>query len=286
VKRIRTSARSLAAVCVLALASGAAATTAAASPGGPAFAGLQTTAARTAETQQSSNWAGYAVTSTDAATGAATSYTAVSGVWVQPKATCAAGRTTYSGFWIGLGGFSEDSRALEQIGTAADCAATGAATYYAWYELVPAAPVRIELRVFPGNRMSAVVVVNGGRVIVRIRNLTRRTLFTKRLTMAAPDVSSAEWIAEAPAACDSRGECRVLPLTNFGTVSFSKAAAQRTDGHSGTITDPAWTATAIALVPDAGTLLPASAVSGAVPGALSADGAEFSVAWQASSGLH
>ena len=35
-------------------------------------------------------------------------------------------------------------------------------------------------------------------MLVQIKNRTRHTSFTKRLTMAAPDLSSAEWIVEAP----------------------------------------------------------------------------------------
>ena len=76
---------------------------------------------------------------------------------------------------------------------------TGTASYSAWYELVPATSVPIKLKVSPGNKVSASVKVNGTNVTLTFKNLTRKTNFTKTLTMAAPDVSSAEWIAEAPA---------------------------------------------------------------------------------------
>ena len=37
--------------------------------------------------------------------------------------------------------------------------------------------------------------------------------------MAAPDAGNAEWIAEAPSACNASGtSCRTLPLANFGTL--------------------------------------------------------------------
>ena len=68
----------------------------------------------------SSNWAGYAVSGSGTGT-TPTSFTAVSGSWVQAAATCTAGSPGYSAFWVGLGGFATGSRTLEQIGTEADC---------------------------------------------------------------------------------------------------------------------------------------------------------------------
>src|ERR1700716_3427700 len=178
-------------------------------------------AVASAETSKSSNWAGYAVTSADPA--ASLGYTGVSGSWVVPVANCNASPASFSAFWVGLGGFSDTAQGLEQIGTESDCTAGGRATYGVWYELVPAASVAVKLKVFPGNKMSANVTVNGQLVIVNLKNLTRKTSFTKRLFMVSPDVSSAEWIAEAPSACTSLGQCRTLPLANFGTVSFTSA---------------------------------------------------------------
>ena len=56
-----------------------------------------------------------------------------------------------------------------------------------------------------------------------LSNATTRQSFSRSETMSDPDVSSAEWIAEAPSACDSAGAdgtCAPLPLTDFGTVNF------------------------------------------------------------------
>jgi len=217
----------------------------------------------------SSNWAGYAVGAADPT--APVAYTSLSGSWVVPVANCSASpAASFSAFWVGLGGFSETSQGLEQIGTESDCTAGGRATYGVWYELVPAASVPVKLKVYPGNRISANVTVNGQLVIVNLKNLTRKTSFTKRLFMSAPDVSSAEWIAEAPSACTSSGNCRTLPLANFGTVSFSSALALAA-GHGGTIADAGWAATAIEL----------QSFTGAVPSDLSPDGGSFSVTWAA-----
>jgi hypothetical protein len=232
-----------------------------------------------ADTATSSNWAGYALSGDSAPM----SFKKVAGTWVQPAASCAAVGGTYSAFWVGLGGLSEDSQALEQIGTESDCRASGTPTYSAWYELVPAAPVELTIKVRPGDTLSASVTVIGKTIYLRLRNVTRKTLFTKTLRMAAPDVSSAEWIAEAPSSCDSRG-CQALPLANFGTVSFSRATATA-NGHAGTISDPAWLATAIELRGGGagfarGRFTAAVPDADAIPAPLSSDGGAFSVTWQ------
>lgn len=231
----------------------------------------------------SSNWSGYAIGGTNATTGAPTQFTNVSGSWVAPRASCSTRGASYSAFWVGLGGYSLDSQALEQIGTSSDCTSTGVARYSVWYELVPDAAVTVKLKVFPGNRLSASVNVSGNTVVVRLDNLTRHTFFQKKLMMGLPDITSAEWVAEAPSACDARNRCSVLPLANFGSISFTQSSANG-DGHVGTITDTAWTATPIWLITDSRVSLFTASMggSGAVPGTLSSDGASFSIAWQQS----
>lgn len=206
-------------------------------------------------------------------------FSSVSGAWVEPKATCT-GSTTSSAFWVGLGGDSETSNALEQIGTSTDCSATGTASYTAWYELVPAASVPLELKIAPGNKLWASVGVNGTEVTVTVKNLTRKTSFTKTLPMATPDVSSAEWIAEAPSTCDNAGRCHTVPLTNFGKIKFTKALTTA-GGHTGTISDPAWTANAIQLqsATDFGPFAAMTTAAEADPTNLSASGSAFSVGY-------
>src|SRR3954452_22701612 len=71
--------------------------------------------------QDSSNWAGYAVARTDATSGAPTSFHAVPVPSTEPPVPWAAGERSSSAFWIGLGGASEISKALDQIGSSADC---------------------------------------------------------------------------------------------------------------------------------------------------------------------
>jgi Peptidase A4 family len=240
-----------------------------------------------ADPQVSSNWAGYAVSATNP-DGTPVQYTDVTGSWVQPAVTCTPGQESYSAFWVGLGGFSADSQALEQIGTESNCDARGNAVYDAWYEIVPAPSIPMKMVVRPGDRITAAVLVQGGtQVILQLTNNTRRVRITKRVTVTEPDLTSAEWIAEAPSSCTSQGRCSTLPLANFGSMSFTRSAA--TGGaHAGTISDPAWNASSIELAERSiGGLDPSftqnRSSSGAAPSELSADGRGFSVAWHPAS---
>ena len=227
----------------------------------------------TVGSEASTNWAGYAVTHPR-------SFSSVTGRWIQPVASCVGVSPTYSAFWVGLGGFAAGAHAVEQIGTMANCSA-GSPYYTAWFELYPALPVSVKLRVRPRDKMSATVTVNGTRVLLRLKDVTADKLFTKTLRTRRPDLSSAEWIAEAPTGCDYLGNCSTLPLTNFGTIAFSHSSAA-VKGHKGRISDPVWSATTIELHGDLDDPShPSQAGANAIPGELGADGGSFTVSWQA-----
>jgi Peptidase A4 family len=224
----------------------------------------------------SQNWAGYVASGKQ--------FSSVSGSWVQPTAKCGSGQT-YSAFWVGLGG-SGQSSSLEQTGTQADCNADGSTDYYAWYELVPAAPVKLDLAIQPGDHIAAKVSVSGTDVTVSLTDQTTGRSTTKTLQMDSPDTSSAEWIAEAPSACDGSGSCQPLPLSDFGTVQFTGSSATA-DGHTGPISDPEWSAQAVVLGSGGASdvsYAPDQSSAGATPTSLSSDGSSFAVAYQGSSG--
>jgi Peptidase A4 family len=243
-----------------------------------------------ARTDVSSNWAGYVATglgSTPTTASSSMSYTDVTGQWVQPRASCKAGSPTSVAIWVGLGGYSESSQELEQVGTSADCDAHGQASYYVWYELVPADSVNLNLKISPGDTIVSVVKVSGTDVLLQVIDRTRRTRFTRHLAMASPDLSSAEWIAEAPSQCNDSGFCKQLALTRFGSFAFTRTFAV---GNSvgGTITSPAWTSTALQLVPrshrffgDPNDPTASAGLAGAAPSPLLADGSGFTLTWQA-----
>jgi hypothetical protein len=225
----------------------------------------------------SSNWSGYVAHAPHA------KFRTVRGAWTVPAVDCSIPRKTYSAAWIGLGGYHSSSAALEQTGTEADCR-HGIPHYGAWYELVPDAEVLLPMAVQPGDKMAARVSVDGGRAIVRIRNLTRGAVYRKTLTAPAIDTTSAEWIVEAPSQCDGLlGPCRVLPLANFGAMKFTAARAVTASGHQGVIGDPAWAASPIDLRATTLTIGDAEdtgdGTAGATPGGLSASGASFTVSY-------
>jgi Peptidase A4 family len=120
-----------------------------------------------AETGTSSNWSGYLAHRTGV------SFRRVQASWIQPNATCDDGEATYSAFWVGLGGTSSNSDALEQIGTELDCSASGAATSSAWFALVPSPAKAVRMTVESGDEMSASLLVSGHRVTLRLTDRTR-----------------------------------------------------------------------------------------------------------------
>jgi hypothetical protein len=211
----------------------------------------------------STHWAGYVDTGG--------SFTAVQAAWVQPRVRCERPNSSAS-FWIGLGGATATTQGLEQIGTSADCSENFLASYSAWYELipVPARPVQLPLTVAAGDRLSAKVGVQGATVTLAIRNLTTGKWFSTRKTVRSLDLSTAEWIAEAPASCVI--ECTLLPLADFGSVAFTEAAVSA-GAHTGAIDDPAWR-------PQRMQLVRPTAQGSAFPTPLSRDGRSFSIGYR------
>jgi Peptidase A4 family len=156
----------------------------------------------------STNWSGYAVTGSR--------YTSVSASWTEPTATCSG--SAYSSFWVGLDG--DTSNTVEQTGTDADCSGS-TPQYYAWYEMYPKYPVNLRGTVRPGDKLSASVTTDGrGNFTLTLTDSTQG--WTNRTTakLKSAKLSSAEVIAEAPSSGSG-----VLPLANFGTVSFTSAMA-------------------------------------------------------------
>ena len=230
-----------------------------------------------ADTTSSSNWAGYA------AHGSGVSYRSVQGAWRQPGLTCTRGARAYSSYWVGLGGYSQTSQALEQIGTEADCTGGGQVLLTAWYELVPAPSQPVQLTINAGDLINASVTVKGKRVTLALVDLTRKRSFTKTVTASSLDVSSAEWIVEAPAQCVSANACETLPLANFGSAEFLAGSAVSTGGVSGGIANPAWQTTKIKLVPGGRRFVASgssvSSVGSAAPSALGTNGRSFTVSY-------
>jgi hypothetical protein len=189
----------------------------------------------------STNWAGYV-----ALPHRGRAFSSVAGTWIVPRASCTAGRQTYSAMWVGLGGSRERARSLEQVGTEADCRSSGRAGYAAWFEILPAAPTRVGVRVSPGDAVSASTTVTGHGVTLRIRDLTTGARFATTRHVSQLDASSADWIVEAPSVCSRWRGCVALPLADFGTAVFDGATA-RAAGRTAAAGAVAWSTVALEL---------------------------------------
>jgi hypothetical protein len=236
---------------------------------------LASAPAAMANTSNSANWAGYAVHRANV------DFRQISGSWRVPSAACVAGQPRYSAAWVGIGGYSESSTALEQIGTEVDCNNAGKVVPSAWYELVPAPAHTIRFKVRPGDLIRASVRVNGLTVVMTLDDVSRHHHFTKTIRASAVDVSSAEWIVEAPSDCIDATSCETLPLAEFSTMRFTAAHAVSSAGHLGSISDRSWMSTQIDLVPGGPGFIssqgPGNMSGGARASALSAGGTAFTV---------
>src|SRR5262249_9605664 len=114
----------------------------------------------------------------------------------------------------------------------------------------------------PGDQMTAEVKYNGGSSFtLTIKNTTRGWTFTTNQSSSTAARGSAEWIAEAPSSNSG-----VLPLANFGTVSFASCTANGA-AISGNPN------------PDEIVMTTSSGTVKAQPSALGSGGASFSVTW-------
>lgn|SRR5487761_1688402 len=222
-----------------------------------------------ASSYYSTNWGGYAVT------GPKGSVSDAKGSWVVPSVTCPKRGSTYAAFWVGIDGFS--SSTVEQTGVLAQCS-RGRAAYSAWYEFYPAGMVTISMSVKPNDKVFAEVQSTGtsGQFTVSITDGSQT--FSKTSTVSGAQMSSAEWIAEAPSSCSIFG-CSVLPLANFGTAYFgqdntgiSQTGYATVNSVSGSIGSFGSSVQEITMVTNSGTIK-------AQPSALSSDGTSFSITW-------
>jgi hypothetical protein len=175
--------------------------------------------------------------------------------------TVSAGRTAAAdATWVGIGGVSSED--LIQAGTQATVQG-GRVSYSAWIEMLPQASQPVPLAVSAGDNISVAITQQSGDTWrISIRNTTTGRSYQKSVTYASSR-SSAEWVEEAPAL----GQRTLIPLDNFGTVTFTNATAVE-DGQQHSIAQ----ADGQAITMSSRTGQPA-----AQPSALGDDGASFSV---------
>jgi hypothetical protein len=263
----------------------------------------------------SPNWSGYAVTGRP---GSRLRYSMATGSWTEPTVTC--GRKdegTLSTIAVGLGGYGATAEGDEQVGTDANCGASGKPTYFAWFEVSPYPAYNIPNKVRPGDALTATVSILSSQhpplIVVRVDDATLGWSATREVSWVSPGsfivargepnsvgptsppASSAEWLVEAPASCRFF-HCEEGSLANFSSVSMSNISAVA-NGSVGTLADRGWKVTRLVLVPgpvsvpnypysspsaagqsQTGT---ASSPAGATPGRASTDGRGFKVKWLA-----
>ncbi len=213
----------------------------------------------------SQNWAGYVDTGT--------TFSSVAGAWTEPTATCQQNQTQQAAFWVGIGGFAQGDPDIEQIGTDSDCTKgkgkhPGGPSYYAWYQMFPQSLVVLPDAVSPGDTIEAsVTVTSPNRYQLSIVDVGHWSFSTTQSQASQPADASAEWITEAPSAC-AKGRCKVLPLADFGSVSYSSAS---TNGEA--ISGSGLTDTEITLTNKNGKIVKAR------PSSLTSGGTSFSVTW-------
>jgi hypothetical protein len=200
---------------------------------------------------QSTNWSGYADTST--------TFSNATGNWTEPSVSCSGGRTSYAAFWVGIDGFTSGS--VEQDGTLAECSG-GRAFYFSWWEMYPTNAIQtVGSSVQPGDSISASVVRSGTSYTLKVTDSTHSAnSFTTTQSCSSCANSSVEWIAEAPS-----GSGGVLPLADFHSWSLSSATVN--SGVISTFTD------------DEITMIDSSGRVKAQPGSLNGSGNGFSVTW-------
>jgi hypothetical protein len=188
-----------------------------------------------------SNWSGYAIGSYQSGH----KYASAQGTWVVP--TVAFGSTNsgtneeYSATWVGIGGFclnalcTRADRTLIQLGTSQYVSSSGATSYFAWYEMLPQAPVTITaMTVNPGDQITAsvqCVSACSARTQKWQLSMTNVSKTNGNQTWSqdfsySSSLASADWIEEAPVSSS------VLPLANFNIVgiapSLSNVSASNT----------------------------------------------------------
>ncbi len=197
------------------------------------------------------NWSGYVATGGND--------TGVSGSWIVPNVT-ASSLATADATWVGIGGIT--SHDLIQVGTQA-ISENGTVSYEAWYELLPADSTPIPLIVRAGDSMTASLAESGtSEWNLSIADNTTGQSYSTAVSYSS-SLSSAEWVEEMPT--DQNG---LIPLDNFSSVSFTGGSLVKNG---------------VSMTPSQANALPLTMITSndqtlALPSALGADGASFSVA--------
>ncbi|MGC8624959.1 MAG: G1 family glutamic endopeptidase, partial [Phycisphaerae bacterium] len=183
-----------------------------------------------------------------------------------------------SAFWVGLDGFN--SSTVEQTGIEAQISGN-TATYYAWYEMYPAAETPISsITVRPGDNISASVNydTSTGNFTLAIDDLTSRGSYSKSVSGSGEARTSAEWIAEAPTIQNRNGTDSLTTLADFGSVAFSSASVSVANS-GGTVTTGSINAISSLASVDSIQMQTSGGKLEAIPSRLGSGGSAFTVTY-------
>jgi hypothetical protein len=182
-------------------------------------------------TNQSSNWSGYNIGADYPQVAIGTTFTSVSGEWTVPAATQhTKGQAEDSASWVGIGGgcvtdnCSVTDNTLIQAGTEQDVAASGQASYDAWWEIIPEPETQVSLPVGAGNKIKVTIAEAStpGDWSIVIDNLTTGRAFSTTTAYSSSE-DTVEWIEETPLEIGTTGT-GVASMPNLGTVHFTNTS--------------------------------------------------------------
>jgi Peptidase A4 family len=210
-----------------------------------------------ASNYDSSNWSGYMANGSN--------FTGIAAQWTVPEVISNNQTKSGDATWIGIGGITSND--LIQIGTQNTISSAGKVSSSAFYEILPAAPRKIDdISIIPGTLVAASIKqINSGLWLVNITNLTANESFNAYLIYNSSR-SSAEWIEEDPTSAPNQ----LLALDDFGTVSFSSGTASK-GGSSASISS--YSSQPITMVNQ-------SNIIKSKPSSLTDGGSGFSINWQ------
>jgi hypothetical protein len=171
-----------------------------------------------AGTNESSNWFGYNQGSLEQG---GKQFNAIAGDWTVPTAKQHThAQDEYSSDWIGIGGGCVDANCmvgdttLIQTGTEQDVDSSGAASYSAWWEVIPGPSITISsITVAPGDHMHASISegVPGSNVwTIVLQDVTRNETFSQTVPYSSSHLT-AEWIEETPLIIGTNAGFAALP---------------------------------------------------------------------------
>ncbi|KAI1330033.1 peptidase A4 family-domain-containing protein [Xylariaceae sp. FL0255] len=172
----------------------------------------------TADSSESTNWAGIAQTP-------GSGVTEIEATFTVPQPSIPGGgddSTSYCGAaWIGIDGYGNAD--LIQTGVLW-CVQGSSYEYTAWYEYLPAALVAYDgISVTAGDVINVKTTKdssNGGTCYLTANGQTVSNVFTANQSSPLPG-ATAEWIVE-----DFSSNGGLVPFANFGSVTFTDATAQ------------------------------------------------------------